>query len=89
MIRNRGVPEAGTWVLVPLLSVWPSDGKILATGNQNARFVGQDIRSLKDSKGKTFGLDIYAAGQKKADGRITNSVMSLSGRPATKHPLRR
>jgi hypothetical protein len=48
-----------------------SDGKIVATGNQNAKFVGQDIRSLKDPTGKTFGLDLYAAGQK-AEGQITD-----------------
>jgi len=46
------------------------DGKIVATGNQNAKFVGQDIRSLKDPAGKTFGQDLYAAGQK-AEGQIT------------------
>lgn len=48
-----------------------SDGKIVATGNQNANFVGKDIRSLKDPAGKTFGLDLYAAGQK-AEGKITD-----------------
>ncbi len=46
------------------------DGKIVATGNPNAKFVDQDIRSLKDSSGKTFGMDLYAAGQK-PEGQIT------------------
>jgi hypothetical protein len=41
-----------------------SDGTIVATGNQNANFVGKDIRSLKDTTGKAFGDDLYAAGQK-------------------------
>jgi single cache domain-containing protein len=47
------------------------DGKIVAIGNPNAKqLLGQDQRTLKDPTGKTFGLDLYAAGQK-PEGQIT------------------
>jgi hypothetical protein len=47
------------------------DGKIVAQGNPNAKQVlGQDQRTLKDSTGKNFGLELYAAG-KKPEGQIT------------------
>jgi Single Cache domain 2 len=48
-----------------------SDGKVVAIGNPNAKqLLGQDQRTLKDPTGKTFGLDLYAAGQK-PEGQIT------------------
>ena len=47
------------------------DGKVVAQGNPNAKQVlGQDQRTLKDSTGKNFGLELYAAG-KKPEGQIT------------------
>jgi hypothetical protein len=47
------------------------DGKIVAQGNPNAKQqLGQDERTLKDSKGKNFGSELYAAGQK-PEGQIT------------------
>jgi hypothetical protein len=47
------------------------DGKIVAQGNPNKKdLIGQDQRSLKDSTGKNFGVEMYAAGQK-PDGQIT------------------
>jgi hypothetical protein len=48
-----------------------SDGKIVAIGNPNAKqILGQDQRTLKDPTGKTFGVDLYGAGQK-PEGQIT------------------
>jgi hypothetical protein len=42
-----------------------SDGKFVALGNPNAKqLIGQDIRTLKDSTGKKFGLEQFAAAQK-------------------------
>jgi hypothetical protein len=47
------------------------DGKIVAQGNPNKKDVlGQDHRTLKDSTGKNFGAELYAAGQK-PEGQIT------------------
>jgi hypothetical protein len=46
-------------------------GKIVAQGNPNAKQqLGQDQRTLKDSTGKNFGRELYAAGQK-PEGQIT------------------
>lgn len=48
-----------------------SDGKIVAQGNPNRRdLLGQDERTIKDSTGKNFGVEIYAAGQK-SEGHLT------------------
>ena len=48
-----------------------SDGKIVAQRNPNAKQqLGQDIRTFKDSTGKNFGREVYAAGQK-PQGQIT------------------
>ena len=48
-----------------------SDGKLLADGNPNAkRLIGTDDRTLKDSTGKAFGQEQFAAGQK-PEGQIT------------------
>ena len=45
-----------------------SDGKIVAMNGPNARqLLGQDIRTLRDSNGKTFGLAQFAAAQKSED----------------------
>jgi Single Cache domain 2 len=47
------------------------DGKIVAQGNPNAKQqLGQDQRTLKDSTGKNFGRELFAAGQK-PEGQIT------------------
>jgi hypothetical protein len=47
-----------------------SDGKILAVANPNAKQnIGKDVRELKDATGKTYGQEIFAAGQK--EGQIT------------------
>jgi hypothetical protein len=48
-----------------------SDAKNVAIGNPNAKQVlGTDVRILKDSTGKAYGEEIYAAGQK-PEGEIT------------------
>ena len=48
-----------------------SDGKTVAVGNPNAKqLIGVDTRTLKDSSGKAFGAEIYAAYQK-PEGEIT------------------
>jgi hypothetical protein len=47
------------------------NGKFVAMGNANAKeLLGQDVRTLKDETGKTYGQEIYAAGQK-PEGEIT------------------
>jgi hypothetical protein len=48
-----------------------SDGKSVAIGNPNAKqLIGTDARTLKDSTGKAFGEELFAAGQK-PEGQIT------------------
>ena len=57
-----------------------SDGKIVAQGNPNAKQqLGQDQRTLKDSTGKNFGMELFAAG-KKPEGQITQ-VSYMFARP--------
>src|ERR1700730_8450067 len=62
-----------------------SDGKIVAIGNPNAKtLLGQDGRTLKDSTGKEFGLELFAAGQK-PEGQITEvTYMFVRPGPDTK-----
>jgi hypothetical protein len=57
-----------------------SDGKNVANGNPNAKqLLGQDARTLKDSTGKAFGLEQYAAAQK-PEGQLTE-VSYLFAKP--------
>ena len=57
-----------------------SDGKTVALGNPNAKqLLGVDTRTLKDSTGKLFGVELYAAYQK-PEGEITE-VSYLFPRP--------
>ena len=47
------------------------DGITVAMGNPNEKqLIGQDGRARKDSTGKAYGLELYAAGQK-PEGQIT------------------
>ena len=64
-----------------------SDGKIIALANPNAKqLIGTDQRTLKDSTGKAFGEELYAAAQK-PEGQITE-VTYLFPRPgADKTPV--
>src|ERR1700682_4303310 len=57
-----------------------SDGKLLPLANPNVRQnVGQDVRAFKDSTGKAFGLEQFAAAQK-PEGQITE-VSYMAPRP--------
>ena len=48
-----------------------SDGKIIALANPNAKqLIGTDQRALKDSTGKAFGEELFAAAQK-PEGQFT------------------
>jgi signal transduction histidine kinase len=60
-----------------------SDGKVVAVlANPNAKsLIGTDQRTLKDSTGKAFGEELYAAAQK-PEGQFTE-VTYLFPRPAT------
>jgi hypothetical protein len=50
-----------------------SDGKVLANYNPNGKqFIGQDGRTLKDSTGKAFGLEQFAAANK-PEGELTET----------------
>jgi signal transduction histidine kinase len=63
-----------------------SDGKILALANPNAKqLIGQDQRTLKDSTGKPFGEELYAAAQK-PEGQITE-VTYLFPKPGDPKPV--
>jgi signal transduction histidine kinase len=65
-----------------------SDGKILAVSNPNAKkFLGTDIRDLKDVNGKVYGPDIYAAAQK-PDGQI-GEVSYMFPRPDSPTPVQK
>jgi hypothetical protein len=45
-----------------------NDGKAVATGSNNKKVIGQDVRTLKDATGKVWGPDLYAAAK---EGQIT------------------
>ena len=64
-----------------------SDGKTVATGNPSRKqTLGGDVRTLKDSTGKPYGAEIYAAYQK-PEGEITE-VSYMFPRPgADKTPV--
>ena len=48
-----------------------SDGKIVALANQNVKqLIGTDQRALKDSTGKEYGKELFAAAQK-PEGQFT------------------
>jgi hypothetical protein len=64
-----------------------SDGKLVALGNPNAKqLIGTDQRTLKDSNGKAFGQEIYAAEQK-PEGQITEVSGYLFSRPGSPTPV--
>jgi len=60
-----------------------ADGKALAS--PLAVPAGTDVRSLKDPNGKTFGVDLYAAGQK-PEGQITEVGDYMFPKPGTTAP---
>ena len=61
------------------------DGKLLAS--PRAVLSGTDARTPKDSTGKAYGMDIYAAGQK-PEGEITE-VSYMFPKPGTTAPRSR
>jgi len=64
-----------------------SDGKAVATGNPSRKqTLGGDVRTLKDSTGKRYGAEIYAAYQK-PEGEITEVSYMLPRPGADKTPV--
>ena len=64
-----------------------SDGIIVAMGNPNEKqLIGQDGRARKDSTGKAYGLELYAAGQK-PEGQITEVGDYMFPKPGTTTPV--
>jgi signal transduction histidine kinase len=62
------------------------DGKIVANGNPNAKkLLGTDLRKLKDSNGKPYGEEIFAAGQK-PEGQTTEISGYLFPKPSDPKP---
>jgi Single Cache domain 2 len=66
-----------------------SDGRLVADGNPNAKqIIGTDDRTLKDSTGKAFGQELFAAGQK-PEGQIGEVGYLFPKRVSTKRRCRR
>jgi hypothetical protein len=64
-----------------------SDGKAVATGNPNRKqILGVDVRTLKDSTGKPYGAELYAAYQK-SEGEITEVSYMVPRPGADKTPV--
>ena len=66
-----------------------SDGKSVALGNPNAKqLLGTDVRNLKDSTGKAFGEELFAAGQK-PEGQITEVSYMFTRPGVDKTPVQK
>jgi Single Cache domain 2 len=64
-----------------------TDGTIVANGNPQAKqFLGTDVRNRKDSNGKAYGQEVFAAGQK-PEGQITEVTDYLFPRPSGPKPV--
>jgi hypothetical protein len=64
-----------------------SDGKFVGIGNNNAeQLIGMDVRTLKDSTGKSFGAEKYA-GFRKPEGEITETSYMFPRPGANKTPV--
>jgi signal transduction histidine kinase len=61
-----------------------SDGKVVATAPQFQKFIGTDIRTLKDPTGKVFGPDLFAAAK---EGKITEVGGYQFPKPGTDTPV--
>jgi hypothetical protein len=61
-----------------------ADGKTVAS--PLAVPAGTDVRTLKDPSGKTFGVDLYAAGQK-PEGQLTEISDYMFPKPGTTSPV--
>jgi hypothetical protein len=69
--QSRGKYLSGVNGNVYVFCFNAENGKLMAMGNANAKeLLGQDVRTLKDETGKSYGQEIYAAGQK-PEGEIT------------------
>ena len=66
-----------------------SDGKVVAVANPNAKnLIGQDIRIQRDSTGKEFGLEQFAAAQKPGKGNLLSPITCFRNRALIKHRFR-
>jgi len=64
-----------------------SDGKTVAVANPNAKqLIGVDVRTNKDSTGKVFGPELYAAAK---EGQITEVSYMFSKPGADKTPAQK
>jgi hypothetical protein len=64
-----------------------ADGTVVAIGNPNAKkLLGTDVRNLKDSNGKPYGREIFAAGQK-PEGQTTEITGYMFPRPSDPKPV--
>ena len=61
-----------------------SDGKVVATAPSFQRFVGTDIRTLKDPTGKVFGPDLFNAAK---EAKITEVGGYQFPKPGTDTPV--
>jgi hypothetical protein len=66
-----------------------SDGKVVALANPNAKnLVGQDSRTFKNSTGKNFGMELFAAANK-PEGQITVTDYLFPKPGADKTPVQK
>jgi signal transduction histidine kinase len=66
-----------------------SDGKVVALANPNAKnLIGQDSRTFKDSTGKNFGMELFAAANK-PEGEITVTDYLFPKPGADKTPVQK
>ena len=61
-----------------------TDGKVVATAPQLQKFVGTDIRTLKDPTGRVFGPELFAAAK---EGKITEVGGYQFPKPGTDTPV--
>ena len=64
-----------------------TDGTIVANGNPHGKqFLGTDVRDRKDSNGKAYGREIFAAAQK-PEGQVSEISGYLFARPNDPKPV--
>ena len=67
-----------------------SDGKLVALGNPNAQqLIGTDARTLKDSTGKAFGVELVAGGCRSRKVKSSRSATCFRDRAPTRRRFRR
>jgi len=62
------------------------DGKFVAVGTNVKQLLGTDVRDLKDASGKAYGVDLYAAAQKR-EGEISEISYMFPRPGADKTPV--